>query len=338
VSADVFEVLARTGARRCILWSDPPSGLRAVLVIDSLVLGPAAGGVRTRAYPSLEAAVEDAAQLARAMTVKCALGGLAAGGAKAVVLDHPELDRARAFAVLGQRVQELGGLFRTAGDLGTTAADLHAMASTCAYVHTDESGLADAVARGLLGCIAACAAERLVPVAGLRVAVQGAGAIGAAVARALVAAGACVVLADLDRVRATKIAAEIGAEVVAAGEILASDVDIVSPCAVGGVLDAATVGSLRAWAVCGAANNILADSTVAALLQARGILLVPDVVASAGAVVDGIGASVMDLTNRAPLVDALGHTAARLLAESARTGRTTVELADEWARDRLRSR
>lgn len=334
----MFEHLERISAPRCILWSDPPSGLRAVLVIDSLTLGPAAGGVRTRAYDTVEAAIEDAARLARAMTIKCALGGLAAGGAKAVVLDHPGLDRARAFAVLGERIQELGGLFRTAGDLGTTAADLAAMASSCAYVHTDESGLADAVARGLLGCVAACAAVRLVPVAGLRVAVQGAGAIGAAVARALAAAGAEVLLADLDRARAEEVAGAIGAEVIAPAEILTAEVDIVSPCAVGGVLDEAAIASLRAWAVCGAANNILAEPRLASMLHARGILLVPDVVASAGAVVDGIGASVMGLTDRSSMVDALGHMAARLLAESVRGGRTTVELAEEWARDRLRSR
>jgi leucine dehydrogenase len=229
-------------------------------------------------------------------------------------------------------------MFRTAGDLGTTTADLHAMASNCDYVHTDETGLADAVARGLLGCIGACAAQRLVPVAGLRVAVQGAGSIGAAVARALVAAGARVVLADLDRVRATRVANEIGADVVGAGEILRAEVDIVSPCAIGGVLDAAAIAGLRAWAVCGAANNILAEPSLAATLQARGIMMVPDVVASAGAVVDGIGASVMGLTDRSGLVDALGHTAARLLAESVRTGRTTSELAECWARDRLEYR
>jgi len=93
MSDDLFDVLSTRGTPRCVLWSDPPSGLRAVLVIDSWALGPSAGGTRTRAYDSLAAAIDDAAGLARAMTLKCALGGVAAGGSKIVVLDHPGLRR-----------------------------------------------------------------------------------------------------------------------------------------------------------------------------------------------------------------------------------------------------
>ena len=174
---------------RVVLWRDAASGLEAILAIDDVTLGPAAGGVRTRAYRSPDDALADAAALARAMTVKCALAGLAAGGAKCVVLDHAGLDRARGFRVLGERIAELGGVFRTAGDLGTSAADVAAMASRCPWVHTDETGLAAAVAHGLLRCLETCAALRGVGIAGLRVAVQGAGSIGAAVARRLSAAG-----------------------------------------------------------------------------------------------------------------------------------------------------
>src|SRR5262245_3399538 len=187
----MLDVLARHRVERLVAVRDERSGLEALIVIDDVTLGPAAGGVRTRAYPSLDDAVADCARLARAMTVKCALGGLDAGGGKAVVLDRPGLDRPRAFAVLGERIAELGGLFRTAGDLGTTAADLAAMARFCRWVHTDESNLAGAVARGLVRCVEACVRARAgagahrIQLDGLRVAVQGCGAIGAAVAEAL---------------------------------------------------------------------------------------------------------------------------------------------------------
>jgi leucine dehydrogenase len=87
--------------------------------------------------------------------------------------------------------------------------------------------------------------------------------------------------------------------------------------------------------LCGAANNQLAGDDVAAILHERGIAVVPDMVASAGAVIDGIGASVMGLADRTPLIDALGATAAALLAESRRTGRTTHALAIERAETRI---
>jgi leucine dehydrogenase len=323
---------------RAVLWRDAASGLEAILAIDDVTLGPAAGGVRTRAYGSPGEALADAAALARAMTVKCALAGLAAGGGKCVVLDHPGLDRTRGFRVLGERIAELGGLFRTAGDLGTTAADLAAMASHCPWVHTDETGLAAAVAHGLLRCLEACAALRGVEVAGLRVAVQGAGSIGAAVARRLAAAGAQLLIADVDAARAHAVAGETGATVGDPAAILTAPVDAIAPCAIGGVIDVEVARSMRAWAVCGAANNALASPQAEDALIARGILAVPDVVASAGAVIEGIGRTVMQLEDRTPLIDALGATAARILEESRATGARPSAIARQLASARITAR
>lgn len=338
VSRDVFTTMAAAGAARCYAFTDPTSGLRAFVVIDDVTLGPAAGGVRTHRYPSPAAALEDAARLARAMTLKCALGGVAAGGGKAVVLDHDGLDRDRAFEVLGRRVEELGGLFRTAGDLGTTARDLAAMARTTRFVHTDERDLTAAVGRGLLRCLEACAKRRGREVRGLTVAVQGCGAIGAAVARALAGAGASLRVADVDAGRAARVAEEVGASVCRPDEVLTADVDVLAPCAIGRVIDERAARALRAWAVCGAANDVLASPAVARTLMERGVALVPDVVASAGAVVEGIGRTVMGLPDRGALIDGLGETAGRILDESSRTDTPTPRVAEALARSILAAR
>ena len=337
---DVFEQLERAGTSRALFFSDAESGLRAVLVIDDLTLGPAAGGVRTRAYSGTAEAIADAAALARAMTVKCALAGLDAGGGKAVVIDHPGLDRARAFEVLGRRIEELGGIFRTAGDLGTGPADLAAMARATRYVHTEETDLAAAVARGLVRCVEACArvhsgADGL---DGLRIAIQGAGAIGSAAARALVAAGAIVTIADVDTARARRAAVATGAEVTDPALVLRSDADVIVPCAIGGVIDESLANDLRAWAVSGAANNLLTGDAAAEALLRRGILHVPDVIASAGAVIEGIGRSVMGLADRAPLIDGLGKTAETVLRRARSEDRTPSAIALEIARDRIAAR
>ncbi|HEU5055883.1 MAG TPA: Glu/Leu/Phe/Val dehydrogenase dimerization domain-containing protein, partial [Kofleriaceae bacterium] len=180
---------------RLIEIDDRATGLRAAIAIDSTALGPAAGGVRTRGYPSFADAQADARALARAMTLKCAVAGLDAGGGKVVVWDHGAWDREAAFERLGEAVEALGGAFRTAGDLGTSAADLAAMARRCRHVHLDETNLAASVARGLLGCAEACLARRRAAWDGLRVAVQGAGAIGSACARAFAARGARLLVA-----------------------------------------------------------------------------------------------------------------------------------------------
>ncbi|MDC3960033.1 Glu/Leu/Phe/Val dehydrogenase dimerization domain-containing protein [Polyangium jinanense] len=333
---ELFATLAAAGGPRCMFVADPRSGLRAIVALDDTTLGPAVGGVRTMRYPSSDAALADVLALARAMTRKCSLAGLDAGGGKAVVLLADGLDRKAAFARLGQVVEELGGVFRTAGDLGTTAADLAVMAEHTRHVHTDERGLAAAVARGLVRCIEACAAVRGVPLEGLSVAVQGAGAIGARAAEVLAEAGLRIVLADVDARRAEEVARKIpGARVTSADRILVEDVDIVAPCAVGGVVTAEVVHAMRAWAVCGAANNALASPEIAGLLAARGVLHVPDPIASAGAVIDGIGLSVMGLPDRTPLIDRLGETARLVLDEAKATGRTPMEVAEARALARI---
>lgn len=324
---------------RIIEIDDRATGLRAAIVLDSVALGPAAGGVRCRAYPSWDDALADARRLARAMTIKCAVAGLDAGGGKAVVWDRgPDAwDRAAAFERLGRAVEELGGLFRTAGDLGTGAADLAAMARATRFVHTEEDALGRSVGRGLLACVAACAARRGLSPSQLSIAVQGAGAMGAACARALASRGARLLIADLDHARAAALAAELAAQPIEPDAALDAEVDLIAPCATGGVLTAAQVDRLRAWAICGAANNQVADAAAARALVARHIVHVPDTVASAGAVVDGIGRTVMGLADRVPRIDHLGRIAAEILEESAARALPADDVAEERAMRRIRA-
>jgi len=323
--------------RRIFVFSDPSAGLRAFLVIDSARGGMAAGGTRTRAYAAPIDAVRDACHLSRAMTLKCAIAGLRAGGAKMVVLDHPGLARADAFRALGRRVQAMGGLFQTAGDLGTTREDLAHMAQTTRFVRTNDRALAAAVARGVRACAEACAATRgHADLSGLRIAVQGCGAIGAAVATALANAGAILQVADLDPAAATRVAAATGAHVVEPDEILSTDVDIVVPCATGGVINDESVGALRAWAICGAANNILEGETVGASLAERGVLFVPDFIASAGGVIAGV-CQLQGREDAEALIRQLGATTLTVLQDAAAQGVPTTTVARRIAETRRRA-
>jgi len=332
----MFEKLDSHGAQSCTLFNFSQAGLHAVLVIDSTVLGPAAGGIRTWSYPDEAAAVDDALALARAMTLKCALAELDAGGAKMVVLDEPELDRPRAFAWLGARVEELGGTFRTAGDLGTTLADLEAMSRATRFVHTDEGNLSRAVGETVIRCMEACAQARgRASLDGLAIAVQGCGSIGSAVARGLAGKGAKLVVADMDERRSDALAAELGATAVSPSDVLTSDVDIIAPCAKGGVLDTELASSLSAWAVCGGANNILAGVEVEDVLIERDILFVPDVLSSSGAVIAGVAQSVMGLGDFEPLLRRVGNKAALILQTAHQRRERASVVAREVAMARI---
>jgi leucine dehydrogenase len=322
---------------RILTFSEPEIGLEAILVLDNAVLGPAAGGIRTARYASAQEATEDCVALARAMTIKCSLAGLDAGGGKAVIIEQDNWDREAVFRRFGEIVQDLKGQFRTAGDLGTRAEDLSIMATTCEYVHTSERKLGDSVARGLAACMQALANTKKRDLASLTVVIQGCGAIGSAVARALRACGVHLFVTDLNDSLAASIASEVGAPQLDPETFVESEVDVLCPCAFGGVLTAENVPSMRAWGVCGGANNSIAGEAAQAALLARDILVVPDVVASAGAVIDGIGDTVMGLgpMQRTELIDQLGTTANAILLRSQRLGVSTQEVAEELAMTRV---
>ncbi|MBT6179671.1 MAG: Glu/Leu/Phe/Val dehydrogenase [Deltaproteobacteria bacterium] len=305
----ILDSLDQCGSDRLFWFTDRPSGLRAVICVDDLTLGPAAGGVRTRSYATEQDALEDVCALAQAMTRKCALAGLAAGGAKALVLEDKLTNRSAAFMRLGGFIEELGGMFRTAGDLGTTTQDLEAMATTTQYVHTDTSHLAGSVARTTLRSMEA--ALEVLGETGLRgkkVLVQGCGDMGEAVAKALVAAGAEVLLSDLLAERSAEVAKDLGVQAIRSEDLFQVEADVFAPCAVGGVIDDALARTLKVRTVCGAANNVLAEDEAGETLMERGIILVPDVLSSSGAVIDGIGRSVMGLSDRGDLLNEIRDT------------------------------
>lgn len=336
------EVLAAADCEQVVLVRDRSAGATVLVVVHDTALGPAHGGIRRWAYPSLAAASADAVALATAMTWKCALAGVPAGGGKCVVLDHPGLDRAAAYRLVGRTVEELGGRYFTGPDVGTTDADLRLVAERTRYVALDRHGegpgdLAGATADGvLLALQAALAVAASRDLAGTTVAVQGLGAVGAALCERLAARSVRLVVADVLPARAAAVAQRCGATVVEPAAIVRTPCDVFAPCALGGVLTAAIARELPARIVCGAANNVFADDDASAVLHARGIVAVPDFVANAGALILG---ATWHLTGRRAAPDAvarIGATTRELLERAAASGQPPLALALAMARERVR--
>lgn len=282
---------ARFGALEVVRIEDAASGLRAVLALDSEALGPAVGGCRMRPYPDLRTAAEEAKSLARAMSRKVLLAGLPFGGGKAVVLGDPARDKsAMRWAALGRAIDRLGGRYWTGEDSGTTPADMDAIGRSCRFVLGRSSGAGDlgpATADGVLRAIEVTVRHRLggTRLAGLRVALQGLGAVGLRLAERLAAAGARLVVTDLDRSRVARAVEQLGARAVPPEAILEVEADLLAPCALGGVIAADRLPRLRCALIVGAANDPLAGPETAGLLHRRGILYVPDYLANAGGVI-----------------------------------------------------
>ena len=275
-----------------VFCRDAESGLSAIIAIHNTARGPALGGCRMWNYDSEEAAVTDALRLSRGMTYKSALAGLNLGGGKAVIIGDPARDKTEAlWLAFGRFIDSLGGRYITAEDVGTRPADLEIVRRATPYVSgIAEGGAGDpspATAHGVFTGIQASIAERLgrVGMKGLHVAVQGLGNVGFALAQRLHEAGAELWVSDIDEAALAAAVHDFGATAVAPEAIHAAEVDVFAPCALGAVINDATIGEISAPVIAGSANNQLAEPRHGEALWKRNVLYAPDYAINAGGVI-----------------------------------------------------
>lgn len=324
------------------------SGLRITVALHSSALGPALGGCRLWNYPQWVDGVADAMRLARAMTLKNALADVGAGGGKAVIAlpTGVTLDAAQrrdALLDLGDLVESFGGTYITTEDVGVTEHDMAVVREQTAHVvglpaasgGSGEPGAATAVG------VRASIVEVLRAVfgspdaAGRSFVIAGLGQVGSRLARLLAADGATLTVTDINPA-ARAIADELGATWIDPAAATSTPADVFVPAGIGGVLTAPVIEQLPVRAVCGPANNPLAERRGADALAARGILYAPDYVVNAGGVIH------LALTERGETPEAvtarlhaIGDTLADVLARASADGVTPLDAADALALARV---
>jgi leucine dehydrogenase len=278
-------------------FSDVKTGLRAIVAIHSTFLGPAIGGTRFKTYDGDSFALDDALRLSRAMSYKSALAGMPVGGGKSVIIGDPERIKTRPLLhAFGRFIDRIGNTYATGEDVGMSVADIDTVAEVTRFVGGTSGGAGDPSVHTAVGFFHGLRAVleaqfRTDSFEGVRVAVQGLGAVGWRIAERLHAAGARLVVADIRPDAVARAVSAFGATSLPTQTIHSAAVDIYAPCALGGVLTEASVGEIRARAVAGAANNQLATPRAGVMLAERGILFAPDFVINAGGVISGLEAA-----------------------------------------------
>ena len=287
--------LAVAGYERVERAEDPATGLVAFISVHSTALGPGLGGMRLWPYESQEAALTDVLRLSRGMTYKSAIAETGLGGGKSVIVARRESKTPALFEAMGRFVERFDGAYVTAEDVNVTVDDLRAVSRSTTHVcglSRAEGGGGDPGPYTAYGCFlglretlgVATGSDSL---EGRTVALQGAGSVGLGLARRLAEAGARLVVADVNEANVERAVSELGALAVAPDEIYDVDCDVFAPCALGGVLNDATIPRLRCAVVAGAANNqLLEEHRHSELLRSRGILYAPDYVINAGGIVN----------------------------------------------------
>ena len=321
------------------LFDDAKTGLQAIIAIHSTHVGPAAGGTRFWHYTDKSSALTDALRLSRGMSYKNAMAGLPAGGGKAVILaDAARTKTQDMLDCFARAVDSLGGRYITAQDVGMSEADMVSLSNNTAHVAGLPGQGGDPgpyTARGVYLGVKAAAMRALgvQNMSGVHVAVQGVGSVGGGLARYLAADGAKLTIADVDIVRATALAHELGATCVAVGDIMTVVADVFSPNALGAILTESSVAALRVKAVAGGANNQLATGPEGRLLADRGILYAPDYIINAGGIINVLrhidNAGDDEINAR---IDAIPDRLHAIWEQSESTHSTPAEVADQMAK------
>jgi len=324
-------------------FDDEKCGLKAIVAVHSTHLGPAAGGCRFWHYAADEQAVTDALRLSRGMSYKNAMAGLPLGGGKAVILaDQNRTKTPDMLHAFGKAVDSLGGHYVTAEDVGISVADMIEIARNTKFVaglpvdsahvggdpgpHTSLGvflGLKAAVKRGL----------GKDSVNGLHIALQGAGSVATGVAMHAAAEGAKLSIADVDQAKAQKLAAAVNGTIVSPDAILATEADVLSPCALGAILDQKSIAALKVPVVAGGANNQLATDADGERIHARGILYAPDYVINAGGIIN-VSTEYLNDGDASVVrrrIEGIPVRLDQIWSESASSGRNPAAVADSMA-------
>jgi leucine dehydrogenase len=343
----MFEMSDYDGHEAVHWFHDAATGYRGLIAIHDSTLGPACGGTRMWAYVNSDAALTDALRLSKGMSYKNAMAELPLGGGKAVIMGDARTQKSPALMrAHGRAIESLGGRYVTAMDVGMSEADMELIAGVtrhvAGYAQPGKSGgdPSPMTAWGVFCGIRAAVKfmHGTEDLKGVRVALQGAGNVGYDTARHLKAAGARLVVADVNPAHAQR-AEALGAEIATPDAIHAADADVYAPCALGAVLNDSTIGEIKAKIVAGGANNQLARPEIhGRAVMERGILYAPDYVINGGGIIRVCGQiygwadeTIRDKTER------IGATLTEVFKAAKAERRPTHEVADRIARSRIES-
>ncbi len=308
-----------------VFCSRPEVGLKAIIAIHDTTLGPALGGVRMWKYRSENEAIKDVLRLSRGMTYKSAISGLNLGGGKGVIIGDSSTEKTEElFRAFGRYVDGLAGRYITAEDVGMSEKDMEWIFSETKYVAGIPKSLGGSgdpspvTAYGVYMGIKASAKKAYgsESLEGKRIGIQGAGSVATHLARHLQKEGADIFVTDIFEEKANRLAKETGASVVDPDKIYSLDLDIFSPCALGGVVNDDTIDHIKCDIIAGGANNILDNEKKhGEMLRERKILYAPDYVINAGGLINVSS-------------ELEGYNERRALEKAARIYDTTIDIFD----------
>jgi leucine dehydrogenase len=338
----VFNQAEFDNHEQVVFCTDEASGLKAIIAVHNTNLGPAVGGCRMWDYANEEDALYDVLRLAKGMTYKNAVARLPFGGGKSVIIgDAKTIKSEQLFRSFGKKLAGLNGNYYCAEDVNITCADVAIMNKETNYVLGLEGKSGNPspfTAYGtFLGIKAALQHQRgSSDFSGIKIAVQGLGAVAFELCKYLHQAGASLFVTDINQTAIDKVVNECDATSVGIDEIYDLDVDVYAPCALGATINDNTIARLNATIIAGCANNQLAQSHHGTILREKGILYAPDYVINAGGIINVFHETAQGGYNEANSkkhVEGIFDTLTEIFERSEKEKKSTHIIADELAQE-----
>ena len=288
-----------------VYCSDDNLGLKAIIGIHDTTLGPSIGGTRMWNYSTEEAGLKDVLRLSKAMSLKSSLAGLNAGGGKAVIIGDLKLKNKNFIKKYASFINDLNGKYWTAQDVNISSEDMVWMKDVTPFVvgmPEEKGGLGDSSRPTAYGVyLGMKAASKFVygndSLEGKKIALQGIGKVGAKLIEYLVKEKAELYVNDINHENLKKITEKYNVKPFENSELYSMDLDIFSPCALGGILNSESIKKLKCKIVAGAANNQLENDKIHDIaLKERNIVYVPDFLINAGGVISVYHEQIQDLS------------------------------------------
>ena len=327
------------GYEKVVHATDKTTNLDCIISIHNTKLGPALGGVRSWSYKNFDEQKTDALRLSEAMTLKNSVCGINFGGGKASInlsniKKTPELYQSYA-----EVVEVLNGKYLTAGDVNTFKEDLIQCSKVSKYVYGINVETSGPTSKGLF--FAMKATNNFVinndDLKNIHVAISGVGKVGGKLAKLLSKANAKITVASINKDHIEKLKKEINFSETSPINLFKTKCDIISPCALGGAINALNKNKLQCKSIVGAANNQLEDSTIGEWLNKNNIVYAPDYLVNSG----GVIAIASEINKTENLIEEqlkkIGDRLTSVLEESKRIGESTNLVAKRTAWERINS-
>ncbi len=324
---------------RVIHATNKSTNLNCIIAIHNTKLGPALGGVRSWSYNNFEEHLYDALRLSKAMSLKNSVCGINFGGGKAVINLKGIIKSHELYESYGELVDQLNNTYITAGDVGTSMEDLISINKTTKYVSGIKLETSAPTAKGIFNSINAV--YKFFTYKKLEestIAISGVGKVGSKLSKLLFEKKAKLIVSNIgkdaiDQLKHDKILFKQ----YDINSIFEQKCDIMSPCALGGVINSEIKKKLKCKAIVGAANNQLDKPETAIWLKENNIFYAPDYLVNSGGV---IAISCETNNSEDTLDDQLNKISDKvlsLLKESKKSSLSTDKIAEDLAWKRINS-